>query len=127
MILFLALSIFTSIVMFTFPPFVRMGSPYNIELPFLITLVIIYIYWYSINDKAPDPLEDMKFLDEVPNGNQIRKIVHLFCILMAHIGFFWSWYANIWDMSTPYWIILYIHNVLTVGILYKLKKAKIYE
>ena len=105
-------------MMFTFPPFVRLISPFNLLLPLITNVAYLSILYDFFTSKEESPLA-MKDLDEYPYPDKTRRLIYTFIIITAHIGFIIAYRYDMYHMPDSYLIQLYIHNVVSTYLLYK--------
>jgi len=101
-----------------FPAFVRLGSPWNtlISLWMSIGCMGIYISIYMFPELYA-PSFNLHYLDDAPHPSILKKIHRASLIGIMHVAFFYMWYRDFYRAPHLYYIICYVHWVITFALI----------
>lgn len=114
------LSIAQTYLNFTFPVFIRLGKPYNLIIPFFLSIFCIFIYIYLLGfSKGLVGFHHQEYFNDVPNElrNKIKLSEKIWLAIIGNLTFLYMWYYNIYNIHPIYYLIYYLHSFITVLII----------
>lgn len=100
---------------FNFPPFIKLGAPWNTMLGVIISIVciLLYMYMFTYADTYA-PMFNLGYSPKLDRIGRIYKnIERAWIIAIAHISLFIVWYNDLYGMSNAYYVFCYVNLIIT--------------
>jgi hypothetical protein len=124
----LYLSIVQTWLNFNFPAFNGLESSFNVAAVILLSILCILVYSYAfIFPENYAQIINLGFFDDAPDPLFVKDVFRgLMCILFNSV-FFYMWYVNYYRVSDIWYVVSYIHFIVTAALIYRAAKNRIIE
>lgn len=83
-----------------------------------VATTISYVWLFSDAQRFR-PMLELETFDDAPHAQLLKNLMRAGWLIVAHIAVFYMWYTNYFFMSNIYYVIWYVHCVITFVIFYK--------
>lgn len=95
---------------FNYPAFMRLGSPFNIIVPTILTILCFNVYF--IVYKFPHSFFSLfTFLNDFPP--MYKKLFIILFVAYIHVLFLYIWHKDYYAATSLFYFVLYVHCLVT--------------
>lgn len=108
---------------FNWPVFVRLGSPFNIVVPVLVSIACTIFHTYVL--LFPECLVrqmSLEFFDDFPDPVFFKRMHRAFMVAIFHLVYLYMWYIDCYRMPTIWYFVSYVYSVITYMLIYNAVK-----
>lgn len=106
-------------LIFNFPAFVFLGSPFDGALKLLTSIGCAFVYMYIIiYPEKLAPLATLDFLDSFPNRKKWKRVFKILMVAMIFATFWYLKHVNYYHMQSMWYGILYLSLLIPSILLY---------
>jgi hypothetical protein len=113
---------------FNFPAFNGREGFFSVVILTLLSILCILVYSYAfIFPENYAQIINLGFFDDAPDPLFVKDVFRgLMCILFNSV-FFYMWYVNYYRVSDIWYVVSYIHFIVTAALIYRAAKNRIIE